>query len=348
MNFILQWFLFFFEYLISLIIIIYLAQLLHETGKIIFARFSGYQFVSLNFMWFTLLRKNKKLKFYFHRSFFDTSSNVVPSKFTPKMKFRPYFFGGIILDLIFLIISILILLLVPVPNVLFRVDNLLFIFFFFYNFLNIIPITWFGNPTDTKNISYIKKGPDALFGYYVSLVAVYLAVNNVPIVKYSEDLFRQNENADHRNPFVMYQDWLKVTYLEHMIFRENANYDLLQYLDALIPFLNFAPKMIRAQYLNEAIFVYVAANYKTKWAIDHWNSSLITHYSTRQNYTSFIKTMILIEIINKKDKLAQDDLKEGARILEQASDQINDLYLVEHLESDLPKWRDQLNFNHVG
>ncbi|BDR59395.1 hypothetical protein XA3_18360 [Xylocopilactobacillus apicola] len=214
--------------------------------------------------------------------------------------------------------------------------------------MNIIPITWFGNPTDTKNISYIKKGPDALFGYYVSLVAVYLAVNNVPIVKYSEDLFRQNENADHRNPFVMYQDWLKVTYLEHMIFRENANYDLLQYLDALIPFLNFAPKMIRAQYLNEAIFVYVAANYKTKWAIDHWNSSLITHYSTRQNYTSFIKTMILIEIINKKDKLAQDDLKEGARILEQASDQINDLYLVEHLESDLPKWRDQLNFNHVG
>lgn len=346
MNFILQWFIFFFEYLISLISIIYFTQLLHETGKVIFAKLSGYQFVSLHFMWFTLLRKNKKLHFYFHRSFFDTSSNVVPKKFTPKLKFRPYFFGGIIFDLILLLISVLVLIFWPHPPILARVDNLLFIFFFFYNFLNIIPINWFGNPSDTKNISYIKQGPDALFGYYVSLVAVYLAVNQVPIVNYSEDLFKQNENADHRNPYIMYQDWLKVTYLEHMIFQQNANFDILRYLDALIPFLNFAPKTIRAQYLNEAIFIYVLANYKTKWAIDRWNSNLITHYSTKQNYTSFIKTMILIEIINNKNDLVQDDIKEGTQILKQASDQINDLYIVEHMQQDLAEWRRRLNNNH--
>ncbi|WP_317696103.1 hypothetical protein [Xylocopilactobacillus apis] len=346
MNFILQWFIFFFEYLISLILIIYLAQLLHEIGKIIFALFSGYQFVSLNFMWFTLIKKNKKMQFHVHRSFFDTSSNMVPKKFTPKLKFRPYFYGGIIIDLILLLISIGIFLIIPKAPIIVRVDIILLIFFFFYNFLNIIPLTWFGNPTDTKNISYIKKGPDALFGYYVSLVAVYLAVNNVPIIKYSPDLFKQSQQADHRNPFVMYQDWLKVTYYEHAIFRENAQYDLLTYIDALIPFLNFAPKMIRAQYLNEAIFAYVIGNYKTKWSVDHWNSKLITHYSTRQNYTSFIKTMILFELINKNKKYLNDDIKEGTQILEQASDQVNDLYLVKHLKEDLSTWRDLLNRNH--
>lgn len=347
MNFILKWFIFFIEYLISLILITYIAQLIHECGKVLFAKIAGYQFVSMNFMWFSIIRKNNKTKISIHRSFFDTSSNVVPPKFTPKMKFRPYFYGGIIVDFIFLLISIGLIFVIKHPSTIFRVDNLLFIFFFFYNFLNIIPINWFGSPTDTKNISYIKSGPDALFGYYVSLVAVYLAVNNVPIVNYSTELFNQHENANHQNPFVMYQDWLKVTYFEHMIFQKNANYDLLSYLDALVPFLNFAPKMIKAQYLNEAIFIYIVANYKTNWAIDRWNSKLITHYSTKQNYTSFIKTMILVEIINKKEKLVEIDLVEGTKILEQANDQINDLYLIQHIAQDLPQWRIKLNQNHV-
>lgn len=346
MNFILQWFIFFFEYLFSLIFIIYFVQLIHESGKVIFALLSGYQFVSLNFLWFTLIRKNQKLRFRIHRTIFDTDSNVVPVKFSSKLKFRPYFYGGIIFDLLFGTIAGILWYFLPKISLILRIDLIIFIIICTFNFLNCLPLNWFGVPTDFKNISAIKKSPDALFGYYVSLVASYLAINEIPLTQYSEKLFYQSPQADHRNFYVMSQDWLKAAYLEQQVFQNGTGDDLLGYIDQLLPFLNYAPKTIRAQYLNEAIFIDLIANYRTKWAIKQWNSSLITHYSMKQNYPTFIKTIILTEIINQKNKYLQTDFKEGIEILQQAQDQINDLYLMKNLQKKLPEWQTILRRNH--
>lgn len=346
MNLILQWFTFFFEYLFSLIFIIYLGQLIHELGKVTFALLSGYQFVSFNFLWVTLIRKNQKIKWQFHRIVFDTESNVVPQQFSPKLKFRPYFYGGIIFDLLFGVLAGLFWLFFPRAPLILRIDLLIFIVICAFNFCNCLPINWFGIPTDFKNIATIKKSSDALFGYYVSLVAVYLAINEVPLTDYSEKLFYQSAEADHRNFYVMAQDWLRVAYLEQQLFQEGSEIDLLGYVDQLIPFLNYAPKTMRAQYLNEAIFIDLIADYRIKWALSQWNSNLITHYSMKQNYPTYLKTMILLELLNQNKKYFQTDFAESIKILQQIPDQFNDLFLIQNMQQHLVPWRAILRRNH--
>ena len=192
-----------FKYMLWIIAVYILVLPIHEAGHLICGLLSGYSFVSFNFLGLTLLKKEGKIKL---KRFGLIPSPVLctmkPPEWAEKAPYRLYTLGGIILNSVCALISLVCCLYVPAFS---RAALHLSSFALLNAYLiliNIVP----NNYSDGLVLKYTVNDPVAVRALWAQLTASALIAEGVNCLDYPEGLCSLPDNADYSNPVIALTD----------------------------------------------------------------------------------------------------------------------------------------------
>ena len=229
---------------------------IHEAGHLVFGLLTGYSLTSYRIGPYILFKEEGKLKVKKY-SLPGTAGQclmVPPDMKDGKYPFVAYNAGGVILNLIVSIISIVVGLNVGFPF------NALLVGFSMVGLLsaltNGIPMKIGGVPNDAHNILSIIKDEEAKRGFYIQLKTHELQSQGTRIKDMPLETFKLKENADLSNPLNTALRLIEYTwYLDNMDL-ENAK----KSIDSFRPYFNKIATMFKYEINCERMFLELVGN----------------------------------------------------------------------------------------
>ncbi len=182
----------------------YLQIIIHEGGHLIAGLISGYSFSSFRIGSFIWVKTNEKVEFK-RFTIIGTGGQCLMAPPVPYSASIPTFLynaGGVIANVIFAIISILLAIFIPMHRFAFMLFVMVAIVGLFFAILNGIPHRMGGMPNDGYNALYIKKDPNAHYALWVQLVVLQKISQGIRLKDIPKDLFTLPANADLKNPLI--------------------------------------------------------------------------------------------------------------------------------------------------
>ncbi|MGH4117478.1 site-2 protease family protein [Clostridium sp.] len=241
--------------LIVIFIIGYLIHIIiHEAGHLIFGLMTGYSFVSFRIGSFTLIKEDGKLK----SKKFNIPGTAGQCLMMPpvlkdgKYPFVIYNFGGVIMNLIVSIASILVV--VFVQAVAFPLDAILVLTSaggIMAALTNGIPFKIDGVPNDAYNVLSIIKDEEARNGFYVQLKVYGLQAQGMRIKDMPLEMFKLSVGSDLCNPLNTAVRLMEYTY--HL---DNMDFDSAkQSIDSFIPHIDKLAQLFKREINCERMFI---------------------------------------------------------------------------------------------
>ena len=206
---------------IIIFIISYLVHIIiHELGHLIFGLATGYSFVSFRIGSFTIIKEDEKLKIKKY-SIPGTAGQCLmmpPDLKDGKYPFVIYNFGGVILNIITSLISILFAIyIIDTNSSLYEILMPFGIAGIVVGLINGIPFKISGIVNDAYNVMSIIKDDEARRGFYLQLKVNGLSSKGIRYKDMDLNLLKLKEDADISNPLntglkLMEYNW----YLDNM------------------------------------------------------------------------------------------------------------------------------------
>lgn len=232
--------------ILLILIILYLVHIIiHEAGHLVFGLATGYSFVSFRVGSYTIIKEDGKFK----SKKFNIPGTAGQCLMMPpdlkdgKYPFVIYNFGGVIMNLITSVISILSA--IFIKEVVFPLNIFLVLFALagiFAALTNGIPFKISGVANDAYNVMSIVKDEEARRGFYLQLRVNGLLSSGMRIKDMDPSLFVLEEDSDITNPLntgirLMEYNW----HLDHMDFdRARVCMDsFIPYFDKLLPLYTY-------------------------------------------------------------------------------------------------------------
>lgn len=290
---------------IVLFIIFILAYLihiiLHEFGHLIFGLATGYSFVSFRIGSFTLIKENGKfkLKRYGIPGTAGQCLMMPPDLRDGKYPFVIYNFGGVIVNALTSLISILIIAYINNPS---SATELFLILFTAAGIIvvltNGIPLKISGITNDGHNVLSISRDKGARQGFYLQLRVNGLLSQGMRYKELDKTLFELEEGSDMSNPV---NTSLKM--MEYEWHLDNLDFDSARScLQSLVPYL----KDIIPLYVNEIncerIFLELIGDCDKKLIDRLYNSNLKKYIKAAKFMMNKPRTLMAYEAFYNQDK----------------------------------------------
>jgi hypothetical protein len=258
-------FIFFIGYLIHIII--------HEAGHLIFGLMTGYSFVSFRIGSLTLIKEDGKLK----RKKFNIPGTAGQCLMMPpplkdgKYPFVIYNFGGVIMNLIVSIASILVV--VFVKEVAFPLDAILVLTSaggIMAALTNGIPFKIGGVPNDAYNVLSMIKDEEARNGFYVQLNVYGLQTQGTRIKDMPLEMFKLSEDSDLCNPLNT-----SVRLMEYTYHLDNMDFDSArQSIDSFGPYIDKLAPIFKREINCERMFIELVGSCDRAFIDDLYDKNL--------------------------------------------------------------------------
>ncbi len=258
-------FIFFIGFLIHIVI--------HEAGHLVFGLMTGYSFVSFRIGSLTLIKEDEKLK----RKKFNIPGTggqclmMPPALKDGKYPFVIYNFGGVIMNLVVSIASILVV--VFVEEVAFPLDAILILTSaggIMAALTNGIPFKIGGVPNDAYNVLSMLKDEEARNGFYVQLKVYGLQTEGTRIRDMPLKMFKLSVNSDLCNPLNT-----SVRLMEYNYHLDNMDFDSAkQSIDSFIPYIDKLAPLFKKEINCERMFIELAGNCDRVFIDDLYDKNL--------------------------------------------------------------------------
>ncbi len=190
--------------ILSALVLLYLFHIIiHEAGHLVFGLATGYSFVSFRVGSFTIIKEDGKFKFkkYNIPGTAGQCLMMPPELKDGKYPFVIYNFGGVIMNLIVSVISILSV--IFIKEMTFPLNIILVLFGLagiFAALTNGIPFKISGIANDAYNVISILKDEEARRGFYLQLRVNGLLSNGIRIKDMDYSIFKLKEGSNIANP----------------------------------------------------------------------------------------------------------------------------------------------------
>lgn len=286
-------FIFFIGYFIHIVI--------HEAGHLVFGLMTGYSFLSFRIGSQTLIKEDKKLK---HKKFNipGTAGQCLmmpPTLKDGKYPFVIYNFGGVIMNLIVSIASILVVFFVQ--EVTFPLDAILVLTSaggILAALTNGIPFKIGGVPNDAYNVLSMIKDEEARNGFYVQLKVYGLQTQGIRIKDMPLEMFKLSDNSDLCNPLNTAVRLMEYTYhLDSMDF-DSAK----QCIDTFIPYINKLAPLFKREINCERMFIELVGSCDRAFIDDLYDKNLKKYIKVAKFMLGKKRLLMAYEGFYNKDK----------------------------------------------
>lgn len=190
--------------LLSMYLSIFLQIIIHEAGHLVCGIFSGYKFVSFRIISFILvnIRGVYKLKRFNIKGTGGQCLMMPPGSDGNEFPFVLYNLGGIIANIVFSLLCIMLYKLMPHVNyfsLFLAISSLIGIAF---AMINGIPLYIGGIANDGRNALSLGKDNTAKRAFWLQLYINGLIANGTRLAEMDEKLFKLPEEADLNNPII--------------------------------------------------------------------------------------------------------------------------------------------------
>jgi hypothetical protein len=258
-------FIFFLGFLIHIVI--------HEAGHLVFGLMTGYSFVSFRIGSQIFIKDDKKLK----RKKFNIPGTggqclmMPPALKDGKYPFVIYNFGGVIMNLIVSIASILVV--IFVQGVIFPLDAILVLTSaggIMVALTNGIPFKIGGVPNDAYNVLSMLKDEEARNGFYVQLKVYALQTQGTRIKDMPLEMFKLSEDSDICNPLNT-----SVRLMEYTYHLDNMDFDSAKLsIDSFIPQIDKLAPLFKREINCERMFIELVGSCDRAFIDDLYDKNL--------------------------------------------------------------------------
>lgn len=228
--------------------------IIHEAGHLIFGLMSGYSFISFRVGSFIITKEDGKFKISRYNIPGTAGQCLLmpPEKIKGKYPFVLYNSGGVLINLLATLLSILILIfgsgLHPLTGTilaLFSIAGVIVIL------TNGIPMKAGGIPNDAHNILSMLRDENAREGFYIQLQSNGLKTKGMRTKDMAFGEFHLEEDADLSNPLNTY-----MKLMEYEWYLDNGDYDRArEILDSLLPYMDDMILLYRHEINLERIYL---------------------------------------------------------------------------------------------
>ena len=288
--------------------------IIHEAGHLIFGLMTGYSFISFRIGSFTLIKENEKLK----SKRFNIPGTAGQCLMMPpalkdgKYPFVIYNYGGVIMNLIVVLLEILVV--IFVEKVMFPIDAILVLTAaggIFAALTNGIPMRLGGVPNDAYNVFSMLKDEEAKRGFYVQLKVNGLLSLGIRIKDMPLETFELKEDSDLYNPLItavrlMEYSW----YLDNMEL-ENAK----KCIASFIPYIDKLSLLFRYEINCERIFLELVGDCDKALIEDIYEKNLKKYIKAARFMISKKRFLMSYEGFYNEDKNKALEHYEAAKVL---------------------------------
>jgi len=263
--------------LLSVFVILYLLQILiHEAGHLIFGLMTGYTFVSFRVASFIIIKEEGRLKL-MRYNIPGTGGQCLlmpPEMSNGQFPFLIYNLGGVLVNLIVSIVSILII--IFAKGLPFPVHTVLILFSIagiFAVLTNSIPMKIGGISNDAHNIVSMIRDENARIGFHTQLRVNGLQSQGMRIKDIPLETFYIDPDADLSSPLNT-----SMKLMEHTWYLDNCDFEMAQeVLDALVPYTKDVIELYKYEINMERIFLELIGDCNKKF-IDNLYDKNIRKY----------------------------------------------------------------------
>lgn len=272
--------------------------IIHEIGHLIFGILTGYSFISFRIGSNVIVKEEEKYKLKKHNLPGTAGQCLMlpPDMENGKYPFVLYNYGGVILNLIVTIISIIVKMNVDFPlNIIFSAFSLAG---FFVVLSNGIPLKIGGVPNDAYNILSMLKDEEAKKSFHLQLKTHALHSQGVRIKDLPLDHFILKEDVDLSNPLNTAIKLIEYNWYLDNLDMENAK----KTLDSLKPFMSKIASLYKYEINCERIFLELIGNCDKKLIDSLYDKNLKKYVKASKFMVSKKRLLMAYEAFYNENK----------------------------------------------